>query len=100
MNAQVRVDVCGQFTINPSTPKEKLDHCPIEPWKHNHETIDRLQECYLGKKRTFEESRRVEWQLLLNSVKLKEAQEPCPKCGCFLEMTQPRKMQGSGNQRQ
>ena len=37
----------------------------------------------LSKKRTFKVSRRVEWQLLLNSVKLKEAREPCPMCGCF-----------------
>ena len=31
----------------------------------------------------FESSQRVEWQLLLNALKLKEASESCPRCGCF-----------------
>ena len=31
----------------------------------------------------FESSRRIEWQLLLRGLRLTEAEEPCPKCGCF-----------------
>ena len=31
----------------------------------------------------FESNRRVEWQLLLRSLRLTEAEELCPKCGCF-----------------
>ena len=31
----------------------------------------------------YEVSQRVEWQLLLRGLRLTEATEPCPKCGCF-----------------
>ena len=32
----------------------------------------------------FKSSRRIEWHLTLRSLCLTEAEEPCPKCECFL----------------
>ena len=96
MNAWVRVDVCGHFKIKLSIPKEKLDRCPVEPQKHGHETIEELKQCYLGKKIMFEASRREEWQLLLKNLKLNEAIEPCPKCGCFWREQNQAKCRGVG----
>ena len=96
MNARIRVDVCGRFTINASIPKEKLDCCPVELRKHTHRTVEELKKCYLGKQRMFEASRRVEWQLLLNSAKLKEANEPCSKCRCFWKGHDQEKCRGVG----
>ena len=83
MKAHVRSDFWRRFTIQLSNPKENLDRCPVDPQNHTHQTLEELKECYFNKKLMFESSRRVEWQLLLRSLRLTEADEPCPKCGCF-----------------
>ena len=51
-----------------------------------------------GKKTAFEVNRRVEWQLLLNSAKLKEAWEPYSKCGCFWKEHDQEKCKGVGKE--
>ena len=96
MNARVRADVCGCFKIKLSIPKEKLDRCPVELQKHGRKTLKELKQCYLGKKIMFEESRRVEWQLLLRGLRLSEAEEPCSKCGCFWRVHDEAKCCGVG----
>ena len=83
MKARVRSDFWGQFTIHPSNPKENLEKCPVDPRDHDHQSVSELKECFLGRKRAFEASWRVEWQLLLRGLRLSEAKEPCAKCGCF-----------------
>ena len=65
--------MCGQFKLTASIPNEKLDPCPIDPWKHSHDSIKGLKECYLGKRIAFEGSRWLESQVLLGTGKLKEA---------------------------
>ena len=96
MKVRVRVDVCGWFKLTASIPNEKLDPCPIDPRKHSHDSIEGLKECYLGKRIAFEGSRRLEWQVLLGTAKLKEAQVPCPQCACFWEEHDPETCQGVG----
>ena len=44
----------------------------------------------------YELSQRVEWQLMLRGLKLTEAKEPCPKCGCFWREHDPATCHGVG----
>ena len=83
MKARVRVDLLGWFSIAPSNTKENLDKCPVYPRSHSHKDIGEMKRCYLGRKAMFESSQRINWHLALRSLRLSEAEEPCPKCRCF-----------------
>ena len=96
MKAWVWSDFWGQFTVQPSNPKEKLDRCPVDPWSHSHQTLKELKECFFKKKPMFESSRRIEWRLLLRGLRLVEAEEPCPKCSCFWRDHNPATCRGVG----
>ena len=96
MRAHVRSDFWGQFTVQLSNPKESLDRCLVDQRKNSHQTLKELKECFFKKKPMFESSRRVEWQLLSSGLRLTEAEESCPKCGCFWRDHDPATCHGVG----
>ena len=57
-----------------------------------------MRKCFLEKKVMFESSRRIEWQLILRGLSLTEAEEPCPKCGCFWSGHDLERYHGVGTQ--
>ena len=89
-------DVWGWFHVQLGNPMEVLDWCPVEPQSHSHETLEELRSCFFNKKAMFESSQQVEWQLQLRGLRLKEAAEPCPKCGCFWRDHDPVTCSGVG----